>query len=116
MRIIEKNMINAIRNRRNWKDGNTRVEVSESERYVKVYLHGNAIMNYSYATGTLYLSECGWNTATTRSRLTAIIGAFTSYISGIRCCKGIIGTQYADGRFRPWCGETATFRFPARAA
>jgi hypothetical protein len=45
MRVIEKEMLEAIKHGRDWSKDNTRVEVDSSYRsyFVDVYLHGNHI-------------------------------------------------------------------------
>ena len=79
MRTIERHMLNAISNRKNWKESNTEVRVSgtdnDADSVVNVYLHGNKIAQYCYHYGKLwarYMSLAGWNTPTTRSRLRAL--------------------------------------------
>lgn len=69
MRQIEKEMVAAVRERRNWRKANT--EVCRGEGVTRVYLHGNAIATF-YDDGTRYFSLSGWNTVTTRSRLNAL--------------------------------------------
>ena len=69
MRKIESQMIQAIRNQKDWRSGNTQVETTDGVS--KVYLHNNLI-----ATITSYgvrLFDGGWQTVTTKSRLNAII-------------------------------------------
>lgn len=68
MRVVERKMINAVRNEAGMKCGNTIVCGGV------VYLHGHAIAKFS-ADG-LFISDCGWQTATTKSRLNAILDAF----------------------------------------
>lgn len=69
MRKINAEMINAIRNGRNWMNGNTRVETSYGGR-IDVYLHGNRI--FSQQGNVKIFTLAGWNTTTTRSRLGAL--------------------------------------------
>ena len=73
MRKIEREMIQAIIEGRDWKKANT--EVITSPAYSRVYLHGNCIAEYSYCKeGTpLNINHCGWLTNTTKSRLNALI-------------------------------------------
>ena len=73
MRKIERDMIAAIKDGRNWKCKNTEVFVSDGS--VCVYLHGNLIAKFQ-RDNSVILSLCSWNTVTTRSRLNAICRAF----------------------------------------
>lgn len=69
MREIEKKMAAAVRNGKNFNGKNTQVE-SESNGNIYVYLFGNCI--YKVVNGTPKFNLCGWNSATTRSRLQAL--------------------------------------------
>ena len=72
MRKIEREMIQAIIDGRNWKKANTEVEAHPSgNNEMRVFLHGNNIA--SYKDGTLYINHCGWKTRTTKSRLNALV-------------------------------------------
>lgn len=80
MRTIERNMIAAINARKTWKSGNTRVEIvkgTTDKAHVTVYLHNNAIAGIQM-DGSVHITLAGWPTATTRSRLNAILRAFTA--------------------------------------
>ena len=96
MRKIEAQMINAVRDCLNgsessWKSGNTAVYVQHRgfkhefgyERIVVVEFHGNVIAEFDSAlcghrdSCGLKLSDCGWRTPTTKSRLNALLMAFT---------------------------------------
>lgn len=69
MRKIEVAMLAAMNERRNWRQSNTRVEVTDDE--VRVTLFGNLIARLT--SQALYVTAAGWNTPTTRSRLNAIL-------------------------------------------
>ena len=72
MRKIEQKMAEAIKERRSFKSGNTAV-FTTPDNDVVVQLHGNEIARL---TGHfLRLSSCGWRTATTKSRLNAVLQA-----------------------------------------
>ena len=92
MRKIEEKMINAILSSREWNhiptswtSGNTEVRTSTSGKYrgIEVLLHNNIIARMSYGEGdngtgwTMSLTNCGWATRTTHSRLNAIIEGIT---------------------------------------
>lgn len=68
MRQIEKNMVNAVNGRYNFKSGNTRVEIFDEDTLV--LLHENYI--FCIVDGIKYFSLAGWNTNTARSRLNAL--------------------------------------------
>ncbi len=69
MRKIEAQMLAAIRERKYMHNSNT--VVSPQDEYVAVLLHGNLIARvYPKA---VVINNCGWSTATTKSRLHNII-------------------------------------------
>ena len=74
MRKIESLMVQAIKDGRDWKSSNT--EVITSPAVAHVYLHDNLIAKYNYCNETLSISNAGWRTNTTKSRLNAIINEF----------------------------------------
>ena len=71
MRKIEALMINAIRNRRDWKSGNTSVDVTDHGAIVR--LHGNKIAQVDYDNNVTWITDAGWQTTTTKSRLNALL-------------------------------------------
>ena len=84
-RIIEQDMIRAIRYERDWRKDNTTVEVvhrgdyfnlsgglSSTSREIQVRLHGNLIARI-FPGDRMILSSCGWETKTTKSRLNSIL-------------------------------------------
>ena len=77
MRKIENDMVAAIRSRNNYRNDNTVVEQGE-HGYAEVRLHGRRIARLNYQNGILELSDCGYRTATTKSRLNALLDAFTN--------------------------------------
>ena len=95
MRKIEAQMIQAVRDLLNnavhdgrvLKSGNTEVSQHHHgiahavgyQRIISVRLHGNEIAAIRPIEGTLWVSDCGWRTATTKSRLNALIGALTRH-------------------------------------
>lgn len=83
MRKIEKDMLRAIRNRKNWRCENTEVVVTDET--VNVYLHENRIVRYWPASMMLDMTLCGWPTVTTRSRLNAITEAALGYRMWSQC-------------------------------
>ena len=69
MRKIEQQMNNAIAAQKDWKNANTSVENLDGVSYV--YLHGHKIAEVGENFITLY--DGGWQTATTKSRLNAVL-------------------------------------------
>lgn len=107
MRKIEQAMVRALQARVNWRERNTAVELDkrqDGKPLALVYLHGNHIATIGYESasdpfdGRPYpvvanVSIClaGWNTVTTRSRLSAIICAFAAvgpHGLGVSTCRG----------------------------
>lgn len=94
MRKIEKEMLSAVRNARNWSKDNTSVKVERLEFVVNisVYLFGNEIYkeirSNDGSRALAHFTLAGWNTVTTRSRLNALgVGVFQNdwkpYFNGI---------------------------------
>ena len=73
MRKIEQQMINAIKNNIDWKSANTEV-ICQQDGVSYVYLHGSKIAEVGDDYLTLF--DAGYQTATTKSRLNAILGEF----------------------------------------
>ena len=80
MRKIETQMNSAIRSRRDWHSGNTRVEITADNRAL-VYLHGNLIANVD--NNDVQIFDGGWQSVTTKSRLNAIIEEFIMPAAGV---------------------------------
>lgn len=68
MRKIEKEMLAAVEQVKNYANGNTTVRVAKNE--IRVYLHSNLI--YKETAEGRFFTLAGWNTPTTRSRLNAL--------------------------------------------
>lgn len=95
MRKVEARMIQAIRDLIGKADhdgtyltcGNTTVSQHHHgiphtpgyQRIISVRLHGNEIAAIRPGEDTLWVSDCGWQTVTTKSRLNALIDAFTHH-------------------------------------
>ena len=79
MRKIEMMMNSAIRYRKNFSSGNTTVRCFKTNGIttdVDVYLHGNHIASLDTASHALTLKDGGWQSNTTKSRLTALLEEF----------------------------------------
>ena len=78
MRKIEQAMLFAINNKGNWSSSNTEVRRGRNDitdPCSNVYLHGNHIATVK-DNGDVSISNAGWRTVTTKSRLNAIINEF----------------------------------------
>ena len=72
MRVIEKEMVQAVRAQKNWSKDNTRVRV-EKDKFVAVYLFENHIADV--VDGKVMVNVytlAKWPTRTTKSRLKAL--------------------------------------------
>lgn len=80
MRIIERQMIAAILENKDWHSSNTRVAVTyfahaaNPIKRINVYLHDNHIATIERDQVTI--NNCGWASPTTKSRLNAILHEF----------------------------------------
>jgi len=87
MRKITRESVNAFNNDKNFKKGNTEVEVLPNVTIMR--LHGNAIAyRHNDPKRTLYITNCGWESNTTKERLNALEGVnirqknFIWYLNG----------------------------------
>ena len=71
MRKIEAAMVNAVNNGRDWRSGNTSVDVTDHG--ITVRLHGNKIAEVDREAGICWITDAGWQTTTTKSRLNALL-------------------------------------------
>ena len=75
MRLIEEQMIDAIKQGKDWRKDNTKVVQFYNDKdypvVTSVFLHGNKIAEIDATTVEIY--DGGWQTNTTKSRLNAII-------------------------------------------
>ena len=81
MRKIEKMMVQAVANKKNFKCSNTEVRVINNAVFVA--LHGNLI--FARIDGKDYFSNAGWNTATTASRLRALGASYSTNYKKCDC-------------------------------
>jgi hypothetical protein len=79
MRLIETEMLKAIREGRDWSKDNTRVETNtvDGTTFTKVFLHNHKIASTAMWKGSLAVETCKdtlreWPTRTTMSRLRAL--------------------------------------------
>lgn len=78
MRKIEQQAVNAMRQGVPFKSGNTQVTVKilDGEAVANLYLFGHLIAKLDRWNDYLRLTDCGYQTVTTKSRLNAILSAF----------------------------------------
>jgi hypothetical protein len=109
MRVIERKMLDAIRNGTEFKSGNTSVHhdpvIGDVE--IEVRLHGHLIAK-RFVTGWQF-NLCGWNTPTTRSRLSALIGQFVYKGIGVSTKRGQAFVCYRDGNASKPVGSNEWF-------
>lgn len=74
MRVIEKEMLEAIKHGRDWSKDNTRVAFAESTGGSDVFLHGHHIATVDWRGGVIIMTHTlrEWPTRTTMSRLRAL--------------------------------------------
>jgi hypothetical protein len=76
MRVVEQKMVCAVRRHKNMRGRNT--EVWSSETQTEVLLFGNRIAVFDWVAMSLSITNCGWATKTTMSRLNSLLHEFTS--------------------------------------
>ena len=87
MRKITQDAIRAFEKHKEFKRGNTEVEVSEGGLFAELKLHGNTIAKSGVFEG-LMISSAGHKTQTTKERLNGLEGVsvyqrnFTWYLNG----------------------------------
>ena len=79
MRKITEQAIDAFMNHRRFKKKNT--EVYKGEFTTLLILFGNTIA-IKYDDGSIEITTCGWNSATTRERLNGIPGVHIQSVKG----------------------------------
>ena len=88
MRKIDEMMLNAVKEHRNWKNGNTEVKVYKigGFMHIRVYLHDNLIWKWNEAEDIAEFTLAGWNTMVTRNRLNALgVDVYGRVCSGFGC-------------------------------
>lgn len=83
MRKIEQAMLEAIKSNQNWKRDNTEVQYWQAG-FSKVLLHGNHIA--TIYKDSVSFSFAGWQTPTTKSRISCILHTFACH--GVGQTKG----------------------------
>ena len=76
MRLIEREMNNAVKNKIAWSKANTCTTFDSAIENCFIYLHGNHIATLDTATHALTIKDGGWQSVTTKSRLNALLDEF----------------------------------------
>ena len=74
MRQIEAQMLNAAATGRDWHKDNTAVDVTDHG--IVIRLHGYPIARLDPDDQLLWITDAGWQTKTTKSRLNALLSQF----------------------------------------
>ena len=69
-------MTEAIVSKTDFSNTNTRVDYVPSEGISEIFLHNNLIAYYRHDEESMYISSCGWESNTTKSRLNALLTTF----------------------------------------
>lgn len=101
MRVIERKMVAAIQNGRSMRNGNTEVRCNDGGKWC-VLLHGNLIADGDATSFSFTLA--GWNTPTTRSRVNALLRAFTPN-GGVYCRKFVPHYNDQEIGSNEWVGS-----------
>lgn len=72
MRQITKESVNAFLNKQNLNKQNMSIFYSNSQDTSYMALHGNTIAIYQHFNNVLKISNCGWQSNTTKERLNAL--------------------------------------------
>lgn len=83
MRVIQQDIITALRNESNFKSGQGRDRIAWNKCEFSVFLWGNEIAQGNSETKTVTVSSCGYSTPTTTSRLNAVFAAFGIPLSAV---------------------------------
>jgi hypothetical protein len=83
MRVIQQDIITALRARKNFKAGQGRDRIEWDGSEFCVILWGHHIAEGNAETATIRVSSCGYSTPTTTSRLNAVFAAFDIPVSAV---------------------------------
>ena len=89
------------------KKSNTEIvwrRMDNNEVIVEVYLFNNKIAEFNKTKRSFWLSHCGWLTRTTKSRLWALLEAFTSKYENRSLCV-YKGKWYEEPPLKPVVGK-----------
>ena len=120
MRKIEQQMNDAVANNKNWQSANTSVHYCEENGESIVRLHGNKIA--VIGDDFLQIFDGGYQSATTKSRLNALIDRFCNAVTDgvfqkdyqwyIRDNK--VTQDFSNGYIFAWCNHRGvSYTFPS---
>lgn len=101
MRQITDDSVRAFRNHENFSRGNSRVTTGMC--YTAYYLHGKRIAVQERSKTYPVLTDCGWDTPTTRDRLNAILRRYGWYLYQSGGQTYLASWRHHDER--PWRGR-----------
>ena len=81
MRQIQQDVVQALRDRRNFRAGNGRDRIEWKGKNFKVYLWDNLIAEGNIKAKDIRVNDCGYATATTTSRLNAVFAGLDLPVS-----------------------------------
>lgn len=98
MRKIEREMIEAIKARKDYSNDNTQVRVEE-DGTIKVYLHSNLIARIydNNVWTTAWFSDADYQTKTTKSRLNCLLSHFNLPTISAKSSRWYVGDIRWDG-------------------
>lgn len=98
MRKIEQQMIEAINNKVAFSQSNTQVVIIANS--AKVFLHGNFIAAINLKLRKVSVSNCGWKSNVTKSRINAIANNYglagINQKAGVWYVSGVPFTKYNE--------------------
>ncbi len=89
MRTITQNSVNAFLNNQTFKSSNTAVTI-EKNGEIQLRLHGNLIARKNPADNTIKISNCGWQTNTTKERLNGLPNVSIKQVKGQWYLNGVL--------------------------
>lgn len=107
MRVIEKSMLNAVVNGSSFCGSNTCVSTENGVSSVRLF--GNLIAQYNHSTKQLWISNCGWETNTTRSRLSVLLEHFKGMYVTQKKWEWFIGFYGGKNRLEPFSNYNRTW-------
>lgn len=107
MRTQEEKMIKAIRNRKNWDGPNTSVRIAHvaAGEEITVCLFGNLIATIRPSDKKMIVTDAGWTTATTKSRINTLLNEFTPLGGIFQKQKKWYFWYRSSDKIVPWKGQ-----------
>ena len=105
MRQIQQDVVQALRDRRNFRAGNGRDRIEWRGKSFKVFLWDNLIAEGNVKSRDLRISDCGYATATTVSRLNAVFAGLDLPVSACireKCTRFYVHGEKVSGGPLPY--------------